>query len=82
MNQNNEIDLSKIQNLISEFNINSLADLESLLNRITKVTVEEMLDQELDNHLGYPKHSNSNEITTNRRNGKTVKRQNLEMVKC
>ena len=73
MNKNNEIDLSKIQNLISEFNINSLSDLDTLLNRITKVTVEEMLNQELDNHLGYNKHSNSNNITTNRRNGKTVK---------
>jgi transposase-like protein len=73
MKKNNEIDLSKIQNLISEFNINSLADLDSLLNRITKVTVEEMLNQELDNHLGYPKHSNSNDVTTNRRNGKTNK---------
>jgi hypothetical protein len=43
MNNNNEIDLSKIQNPISEFNINSLTDLHSLLNRITKVTVEEMI---------------------------------------
>jgi len=52
-------------------NIKSEADLNELKQMLTKMTLETVLNAELDEHLGYAKHDKSN--TTNSRNGYTTK---------
>lgn len=48
-------------------------ELESFLQGIFKRGVEKMLEAELDDHLGYTKHSTDGINTGNSRNGKTTK---------
>ena len=52
-------------------NIKSEADLNELKQMLTKMTLETVLNAELDEHLGYSKHEKSN--TDNSRNGYTTK---------
>ena len=44
-----------------------------LLKRLTKVLVENMLDQEMSEHLGYEKYDGENKPSSNSRNGKSKK---------
>src|SRR5688500_11396739 len=48
-------------------------DLEDFLQNIFKRGVERMLEAELEDHLGYTKHSTDGINTGNSRNGKTTK---------
>ena len=52
-------------------NIKSEADLNELKQMLTKMTLEGVLNAELDEHLGYSKHEKSN--SDNSRNGYTTK---------
>lgn len=47
----------------------SLDDIQSLLKSLFKSTIEEMLESEMDEHLGYDKHSPEGDLSGNSRNG-------------
>jgi putative transposase len=46
-----------------------LGDVQTLLKNLFKGTLEEMLESEMDEHLGYDKHSAAGNNTGNSRNG-------------
>ncbi len=60
--------------------IKTESDLDEFRKMLTKVTVETALNVELDEHLGYEKHSPK--PSSNSRNGYTASRLSLMMVKC
>lgn len=62
-----------IKEMISEYHIESIKDLNETLKEMFSGTIEDMLMGELDAHLGYEKNSHEEKITTNRRNGKYPK---------
>jgi len=56
----------------------SMQDIQDLLKNLFKGTIEEMLEAEMDEHLGYDKHSPLGDLTGNSRNGynrKTIQTQ-------
>jgi transposase-like protein len=56
----------------------SMQDIQNLLKHLFKGTVEEMLESEMDEHLGYDKHSPLGDLSGNNRNGynkKTIQTQ-------
>ncbi|WP_374049885.1 MULTISPECIES: transposase [unclassified Sedimentibacter] len=50
-------------------NCESLSDVQSLLKELFKGTIEGMLESEMDEHLGYDKHSAEGIGSGNSRNG-------------
>ena len=52
-----------------EQNCESLSDVQSLLKNLFKGTLEEMLESEMDDHLGYDKYSSEGIKSGNSRNG-------------
>lgn len=62
-----------IRNLISEYNITSTKDLQEALIDLLGDTIQDMLEAELDNHLGYKKYESTNVEKSNYRNGYTSK---------
>lgn len=69
-NKNNEL----LKRIMEEYQINTLADLNAAVKDLMGSAIETMIDVELDSHLGYDKHQNTNNSTTNRRNGKSSKK--------
>ncbi len=64
-------------------NIKSTEELEGLTRLLRKTTLEAMLEGELDDHLGYPKHAPEGHRSGNSRNGyssKTLKGEHGEMA--
>ena len=63
------------ENLIAELSksIKTQADLAKLSQILLKTTVERALDVEMDEHLGYEKHSPAGRNSGNSRNGKSKK---------
>ena len=47
----------------------SMDDIQELLKSLFKETMEEMLESEMDEHLGYDKHSSEGDLCGNSRNG-------------
>jgi len=47
----------------------STGDIQTKLKRLFAGTIEQMLESEMDEHLGYEKHNNSGDLTGNSRNG-------------
>lgn len=62
-----------ISNLISEYNITSAKDLQEALKDLLGDTIQNMLEAELDEHLGYEKYESTQEEKSNYRNGHTSK---------
>ncbi|SHM09865.1 Transposase, Mutator family [Caldanaerovirga acetigignens] len=62
-----------INKLISEYNITSAKDLQEVLKDLLGDTIQNMLEAELDEHLGYEKYETTEETKTNYRNGHTSK---------
>lgn len=58
-----------IREMIEEYDIKTIADLEKTLKEMFAGTMSDMLQGELDVHLGYEKSSQQPKETTNRRNG-------------
>ncbi|MGI2261846.1 transposase, partial [Candidatus Cardinium hertigii] len=54
--------------------IKSEKDLSILSKQLLKLTLERAMDAELDDHLGYSKHSIEDRNTGNSRNGYSLKR--------
>ena len=59
------------QQLIDENNLKSVGDIQGMLKDMFGPLLENMLKVEMDNHLGYKKHDQSQKPTNNRRNGKS-----------
>lgn len=78
------LEKGKLREIIKENNFQSVDDIYVYMKNMFKDILQEMLEAELDNHLGYVKHDVANKETDNSRNGhntKTVKSKfgNLEM---
>lgn len=58
--------------LVSQLKTQS--DVEDLIGGIYKQLVEQMLQGEMDEHLGYSKNDRKNKTDSNHRNGKSTKR--------
>lgn len=59
--------------IIEEFNPKSFKELSDIVKQIYAPVLEEMLQAELDDHLGYESGTHKTKTTTNRRNGYTEK---------
>ena len=65
-----------LKTLISEYDAKTTKDVQEMLKDLFSSTIQEMLEAELDEHLGYEIYDNKNKATTNSRNGyrnKTVR---------
>lgn len=60
---------------------NSMQSVQELLKMLFKGTIEEMLESEMDEHLGYDKHSPMGDLTGNSRNGYNKKTIQTQMGK-
>jgi putative transposase len=58
-----------IRELLSDYEIKSATDLSDALKEIFSGAIEELLEAELDGHLGYEKHEAGVKATGDRRNG-------------
>lgn len=65
MNKRKEL----IKELIKEFDLKDTNDISSMFRELMGDTIQEMLNSELDEELGYEKYNQSNKKTENSRNG-------------
>lgn len=63
----------QVKAFIKDNDLKTIADVQSALKELFADTLQEMLEAELDHHLGYAKHDVANKQTNNSRNGKTKK---------
>lgn len=63
-----------IKKLLSDYEINNAEDLSNALKDVFAGTIQDMLEAELDEHLGYDKNDQGEKDTTDRRNGKQSKK--------
>lgn len=59
----------------------SMQDIHDMLKELYKGVIEEMLEAEMDEHLGYEKHSSLGDLTGNSRNGYNKKTIQTQMGK-
>ena len=59
----------QIRQIIADNNLNSVADVYSLLRDSFKDILQELMEAELDASLGYEKNQKGNVQTSNKRNG-------------
>lgn len=74
---------SKLRQLIEEYGIKDMKDVSEFVKMLTSETIQEVLDGELENELGYSKYDYKNKQTDNSRNGystKTVQSSQGEMA--
>jgi putative transposase len=64
----------QLRQFIKDNKMASVQDVQDMLKDLFAETLQEMLEAELDDTLGYAKHDVQNKRTTNSRNGKTRKR--------
>lgn len=64
---------SKLRQLIDEYGIKDLNDVHEFVKMLTAETIQEVLDGELENELGYSKYDYKNKQTSNSRNGYSKK---------
>ena len=58
-----------LKKLIQEYDVKTTRDVQEMLKDLFAETIQEMLEAELDEHLGYDRYDNQNKNTTNSRNG-------------
>ncbi|WP_244163321.1 transposase [Paenibacillus pectinilyticus] len=63
----------QLRQFIKENKLVTAQDAQNALKELFAETLQEMLEAELDAHLGYEKHDIQNKQTTNSRNGKSKK---------
>lgn len=63
----------QLKQFIQENNLKSTEDVQTALRDLFAGTMQEMLEAELDTHLGYAKHDTTNKKTENSRNGHSRK---------
>lgn len=66
-NKLSEKELELVQILMSD--CQSTGDIQEKLKRLFAGTIEQMLEAEMEEHLGYVKHSNEGDRSGNSRNG-------------
>jgi transposase-like protein len=66
-------DRKQIREFIKENNLKTAEDVQNALKDMFSETLQEMLEAELDDSLGYAKNDKKNKDTQNRRNGHTKK---------
>ena len=64
---------AKIRELLQESNISSMADIQELFKETIAEFMENGLDAELDEELGYSRYDYKNKDTDNSRNGHSSK---------
>jgi putative transposase len=64
----------QLREFIKENKLVTAQDAQNALKNLFAETIQEMLEAEMDTHLGYQKHEVENKTTTNSRNGKSKKR--------
>ena len=69
----NELMKKQIQEVLTNFNVNDLSDLHELLRKMVGAILENGLEAELDEELGYNKYDYKNKTGTNSRNGHSKK---------
>jgi len=62
----------EIKRFIKENNIKDIAGIEESLKRMFSSVIEEMLEAELEDQLGYSKYDYKSKTTDNSRNGRTI----------
>jgi len=68
----------QIRQLIKEYNLKDTDDIQSMLKDLFGETIQEMLEAEMDEHLGYSKYEYDKKETDNTRNGYSKKKVNTE----
>lgn len=58
-----------LRRLIEEYGVKTTKDVQEMLKDLFAGTIQEMLEAELEDHLGYERYDNKNKGTTNSRNG-------------
>ena len=58
-----------LKKLIQEYDVKTTRDVQEMLKDLFSETIKEILEAELDEHLGYDRYDNQNKKTTNSRNG-------------
>ncbi|MDK2587472.1 IS256 family transposase [Romboutsia sedimentorum] len=58
-----------LRRLIKEYGVKTTKDVQEMLKDLFAGTIQEMLEAELEDHLGYERYDNKNKGTTNSRNG-------------
>ena len=69
----------QIRKYIKEGNLKDLKDVQSMVKDLFASTMQEMLEAEMDTHLGYAKHDMKNKQTDNSRNGHSRKSVDSEL---
>lgn len=64
----------QLRSFIKENNLVTAQDAQNALKDLFAETLQEMLEAEMDTHLGYEKHDMQNKQTSNSRNGKSKKK--------
>lgn len=65
---------SKLREMIKEYGVKNLEDVNNFVKMLTSETIQEILDAELTEELGYSKYDYKNKETKNSRNGHYKKR--------
>ena len=58
-----------LKRLIEEYDVKTTKDIQEMLKDLFAGTIQEMLEAELDDHLGYDRYDNKNKAIANYRNG-------------
>lgn len=58
-----------LKRLIEEYDVQTTKDVQEMLKDLFAGTIQEMLEAELEDHLGYERYDNKNKGTSNSRNG-------------
>ncbi|VHP65312.1 transposase mutator type [Clostridioides difficile] len=58
-----------LKKLIEEYDVKTTTDIQDMLKDLFASTIHQMLEAELDDHLGYDRYGNKNKNTKNSRNG-------------
>ncbi len=69
----------QMRKYIKEGNLKDLADVQAMVKELFASAVQEMLEAEMDTHLGYAKHDTKNKQTENSRNGHSKKTVDSEL---
>ena len=68
-----KIDNKIFKTLIEDYNIKDTNDIKDMLKDLLSGTIQTMLEAEIENELGYAKHSMKDKATSNARNGHSKK---------
>ena len=69
----------QIRQYIKDGNLKDLNDVQAMIKELFASTMQEMLEAEMDTHLGYAKHDTKNKQTENSRNGHSQKTVDSEL---